>query len=332
MDWWLPRTRPARTMGTRTMLAVAICAGLSGWACDSAAQTPAVTQPVTIDSARLMTDLRALSADSMEGRRTGTPGGERARRYLDRAFAGTGLAPVGGEFRHPFGEGGEGGEGGVNFIGRIAGRDTSRVIVLSAHYDHLGIRNGQIYNGADDNASGTAAVLEIARHFAHTRPAHTLLFVAFDAEEQGLRGARAFVAAPPVPLQAIAIDVNLDMVSRNEKGELWVAGTRHSPFLRPFAEHLAADAPVTLRIGHDSPGTGSDDWTDASDHGPFHDAKIPFLYFGVEDHPDYHRPTDDADRIEPQFYIHAVETILSAVEALDRDLDRLIPRPPRPPR
>ena len=315
--------------GMKTMIAVAlaICAVMSGYACDSAAQSTTVAARTTIDTTRLMADLRALSADSMEGRRTGTAGGERARRYLDRAFRSTGLAPVGSGFRHRFGDDADASAGGVNFIGRIAGRDTSRVIVLSAHYDHLGIRNGQTYNGADDNASGTAALLEIARHYARVRPAHTILFVAFDAEEQGLRGARAFVAEPPVRRDAIAIDINLDMVSRNGRGELWVAGTRHYPFLRPFVEKLAATAPVTLRIGHDSPGTGSDDWTDASDHGPFHEAKIPFLYFGVEDHPDYHRPTDDADRIEPRFYGHAVETILAALDGIDRDLDRLIPRP-----
>jgi Zn-dependent M28 family amino/carboxypeptidase len=319
----LRRTRIARSPATLVLaLAIAFPA--------SAQVTHAVPPSATIDSGRLIDDLRSLSADSMEGRRTGTPGNERARRYLDRAYAEIGLQPIGGSFRHPFNMQGRDGAAitGVDFIGRIPGRDTSRVIVLSAHYDHLGVRHGDIFNGADDNASGTAAILAMARALKDKPPAHTVLIVAMDAEEQGLRGAKAFIADPPVPLSRIAIDVNLDMVSRNEKGELWVSGTYQNPFLRPFAESLVAGAPVSLRIGHDTPGTGSDDWTDASDHGPFHDAGIPFLYFGVEDHPDYHKATDEFDHIEPQFYVNAVETILSAVRKLDGDLDRLVPKRP----
>jgi hypothetical protein len=116
------------------------------------------------------------------------------------------------------------------------------------------------------------------------------------------------------------------MVSRNEKGELWVAGTHHYPFLRPFVERLAERARVKLQIGHDLPGTGTNDWTTASDHGPFHAAGIPFLYFGVEDHADYHRPTDDPAAVEPDFYVRSVETILEGVRSLDRELDTLVPR------
>jgi Zn-dependent M28 family amino/carboxypeptidase len=271
----------------------------------------------------------------MDGRRTGTPGIEKARRYLDRAFMDAGLEPVGVSFRHPFGEGrgapadtsgGQAGEaGGANLVGRIVGRDTSRVIVVSAHYDHLGERNGQIYNGADDNASGTAAILAIARALDGTTPEHTILFVAFDAEEGGLRGARAFVTDPPVARARIAVNLNLDMVSRSDKGELWVAGTHHYPFLRPVVEAAGDSAAVQLRLGHDLPGTGSDDWTGASDHGPFHAAGIPFLYFGVEDHADYHRPTDDFERIQPGFYVRAVETVLAALRLLDRQLSGVIP-------
>lgn len=280
-----------------------------------------------VDGRRLMADVEALAADSMEGRRTGTEGNERARRYLERAFTEAGLQPLGDSFRTPFPLRSQDATPlqGVNFIGCIAGQDSSRIIVISAHYDHLGRRNGSIFNGADDNASGVAALLEIARAFRTQPPQHTLLFVAFDAEEMGLQGARAFVANPPLPVERIAINVNLDMVSRGDKGELWVAGTHHYPFLRPFVEELAARAPVTLRIGHDLPGTGTDDWTTASDHGPFHAAGIPFLYFGVEDHRDYHRPTDDASEIEPTFFARSVETILEAVRSLDRELDRRVP-------
>ena len=286
----------------------------------------AAAQASPIDRDRLIADLRDLSADSMEGRATGTPGSEKARRFLDRAFAATGLEPVGDGFRHPFEIRRENGAvTGVNFVGRLAGEDPARVIVVTAHYDHVGVRDGEVFNGADDNASGTAALLAMARALAGTTPDHTILFVATDAEEGGLRGARAFVADPPVDRAAIRLNINLDMVSRNEQGELWVAGTHHYPWLLPLVDSLAAAAPVTLRAGHDVPGTGSDDWTSASDHGPFHAAGIPFLYFGVEDHADYHRATDEFEKVEPDFYVRAVETVLAALRAADRRLAEVEP-------
>jgi Zn-dependent M28 family amino/carboxypeptidase len=204
----------------------------------------------------------------------------------------------------------------------VPGRvQADRYIVISAHYDHLGTRGDTIYNGADDDASGTAALLALARHFARRPAEHSLIFAAFDAEEMGLQGARAFVAAPPVPREAIALDVNMDMVSRNSAGELYAAGAHHYPALRPVLEQVAAGAPVKLRLGHDAPGLPpGDDWTQSSDHGPFHASGIPFVYFGVEDHPDYHKPTDDVERIDPGFYVRAVSTVLSAVNALDAAL------------
>lgn len=281
--------------------------------------------PPAIDAAQLLTDLRNLSADSLAGRKTGTPGSEIARSYILRAFRQVGLEPFGGSFTQPFAFTGrrDGAEyRGVNIVGSIEGaRHPDRYIVLTAHYDHLGTVGGQIHNGADDNASGTAALLAMATYFREHPPAHSVVFAALDAEELGLQGARAFVQSPPVPLEAIALDVNLDMVSRNEKGELYVVGTFHYPFLKPFVERVAPRARVTLRLGHDRPDQpGIDDWTGASDHGAFHAAKVPFLYFGVEDHPDYHKPTDDFEKIDPAFYTGAVEAILGVVLELDRGL------------
>ena len=316
-------TTPFRNVlraSTLAALAALIAAGAAG------AQA---TRTASIDAAALLGDLRTLAHDSMEGRRTGTPGNEKARRFLDAAFARAGLKPIGPSFRHSFtiaGRAGGQAVDGINFVGRITGTDTTRAIIVTAHYDHLGRRGDDVFNGADDNASGVAALLALARVFAVEPPQHSIVFVALDAEEGGLRGARAFVAQPPVPVMMMALNVNLDMVSRNEKGELWVAGTHHNPSLRPFIERLAETAGVTLRIGHDVPGTGSNDWTSQSDHAAFHAAGIPFLYFGVEGHPDYHRATDDVERIEPGFFVRCAETILAAVRGLDRALDTLIPR------
>jgi Zn-dependent M28 family amino/carboxypeptidase len=210
---------------------------------------------------------------------------------------------------------------GENLVGTLPGGDPDgNVIVLTAHYDHVGIRNGVIYNGADDNASGAAAVLEIARQLSEAPLMHPVVVALLDAEEVGSWGARALLDSPPVPIERIALNVNLDMVARTD-GVLWAAGAYHSPGLRPVLEEVAARAPSTLRLGHDRAGAPEgDDWTGSSDHSAFHEAGIPFVYFGVEDHEDYHRPTDDVERVDPAELVASVRTILMALRALDHAL------------
>jgi Zn-dependent M28 family amino/carboxypeptidase len=288
-----------------------------------------------VDAAQLMADVRTLAADDMEGRGVGTPGGARARTYVEGRFIEAGIAPLGASYSHRFTfaheDTGETLEG-VNVVGLIrgvvqgdiGGGPDERVIVVSAHYDHEGIKDGAIHNGADDNASGVAAMLQIARRFAEDPPVHTLVFVAFDAEEDGHNGAGAFVADPPFPRETIALNVNLDMVSQSAADELYVAGGRHAPWLAPWLEWIANDASVTLLQGHDGADPEQDDWSDESDHGAFHAAGIPFLYFGVEDHAYYHQPTDDPETIPVDFFTRSTATIVRAVEILDAELDAIL--------
>lgn len=278
-----------------------------------------------VDIRRMMNDLTALAHDSMAGRGVGTPGSARARTFLLRRLGEIDLEPVGSGFEHPFTYDGD--SQGVNLVARIPGSGSGDgVVVLTAHYDHLGTQDGVVFNGADDNASGTVAVLEIARAIAEEPLSRTLVIALLDAEEDGLEGARAFVSAPVVPVEGIHLDINLDMVARSG-GLLWAGGAHHTPALRPILERVAATAPTTLRLGHDRPNAPEgDDWTNSSDHGPFHEAGIPFVYFGVEDHPDYHRATDDVENVVPAEYLSSVQTILSAIRALDAAL----PLPPTP--
>jgi Zn-dependent M28 family amino/carboxypeptidase len=124
-----------------------------------------------------------------------------------------------------------------------------------------------------------------------------------------------------VPQERIGLNLNLDMVSRSDKREIYVAGTYHTPDLRAPLEAVARRARIRMLFGHDRPESaagGADDWTTQSDHGAFHAAKIPFVYFGVEDHADYHKPTDTADKIDRGFFVDVAETILDAVIALDK--------------
>ena len=278
------------------------------------------------DAARLLTDLRTLSSDDFEGRDTGTPGGILARDYIASAFDSIGMEACGSDFLHQFMFVGldDSTYEGTNVIGLIPGAENPDLyLVVTAHYDHVGIRNGEIYNGADDNASGAAALVAVANHFLNHRPAHSIVIAAFDAEEKGLWGAQDFINDPCVPKDGISMNVNMDMISRSAARELYVAGTGHYPELLPLLSNLRENRPLTLLFGHDTPGTGRDDWTYVSDHGPFHREGIPFVVFSVEEHPGYHRPGDDFEYIDAAFYLDAVDVILDALVLLDRNLEAI---------
>jgi Zn-dependent M28 family amino/carboxypeptidase len=271
------------------------------------------------DAAQLLKDIEILSADDMEGRSADRPSIQKARDYVEKRLRESGLQPV----RQVFDIKERGSSEvlkGVNFIGQIKGKKAAdKYIIITAHYDHEGIEKGEIYNGADDNASGTAALFAVASYFRKHRPNHSVIFVAFDAEELGLYGARHFVENLPVKKESILVSVNMDMISRNDKNELYAVGTFHYPQLKPALEAAQKKSKIRLLLGHDDPKLGRDDWTGQSDQAAFHREKIPFIYFGVEDHKDYHKPTDDFANIQPEFYVRAVETIIAAVIGFDKE-------------
>jgi Zn-dependent M28 family amino/carboxypeptidase len=296
----------------------------------SLAFTQAPRRSDLIDAPQLLKDLQTLSADDMQGRQVGTAGGEKARAFVVQRFKESGIVPFGDSYEQPFSfaaaRGGTGSDRrGVNVVGRINGtQGSTAAIVLSAHYDHIGVRGGQVFNGADDNASGTAALFALGKYFSEHRPAHTIIVAAFDAEESGTRGSLAFVKAPPVDLASIAVNVNLDMIGRDPDDKLYAVGTHAYPFLKPYLERVAATAPVKLLFGHDDPQQrGVEDWTKDSDHYAFHQAKIPFVYLGVEDFDQHHKATDDYETMSHDFYVRAVETALRVLQEFDANLDAI---------
>ena len=268
-----------------------------------------------LNTDRLITDLEYLSSDALEGRLVGSEGNAKAREFIIQRYEELGITPFQGSLEHPFSFTRRGDEmTGVNVIGEIAGVSDS-VILITAHYDHVGIRDSLIYNGADDNASGTAGLLAMLDYFSQVKPQHTLVFAALDAEEGGLRGARA-LAEDSVFLEKVMLNINMDMISQNDKNELYAVGTYHYPQLKPVLESIETGE-VHLLFGHDRPEDGGQDWTGQSDHAAFHNKGIPFIYFGVEDHEHYHRPTDDFETIPQEFYKASVQVILNAVLAFD---------------
>ncbi len=197
---------------------------------------------------------------------------------------------------------------------------------MTAHYDHIGVRNGQVFNGADDNASGVAALLALAAHFASSPPEHSLVIAALDGEEGGLQGAKALMRDPPVPVTAMVVNVNMDMVGRDPGNKLFAVGIHQYPFLKPYVE-AAVQPPVVLAFGHDIPGHLTEgpeqDWTADSDHYVFHQAGIPFVYFGVEDFDQHHKATDDSATINREFLAGAAATAIATVRQFDAHLEQI---------
>ena len=270
----------------------------------------------------LLEDVKTLSSDAYQGRKTGTDGAALARTFLTKRLSELGLSNYGGlqHFEQPFKAKDRTGKmvDAKNIIAYIPGK-SPEIIVISGHYDHLGVINEEIYNGADDNASGVAAMLSIAAHYKKSKPDHTLVFAFFDAGELDWQGSAYFVDHAPFDLKKVLLNVNLDMISHNEKNELYAAGTFTNPQLKKYLTHTQPN--VKIMLGHDNPEFNVDDWTNQSDQGAFHAKGIPFLYFGVEDHKDYHKASDKFENIQPAFFIDAAEAILEIVDNVDKDRD-----------
>jgi hypothetical protein len=209
-----------------------------------------------------------------------------------------------------------------NVVGLLPGRDTTRVLVVGAHYDHLGLGGERslrpdervAHPGADDNASGTAALLGVARLLEARvkqgwRPEHDLVFAAFTGEEMGVVGSSHFVDRPPRPLASVETMLNLDMVGRLKDGRLMVMGTGTAAEFPALLENANRAAGFDLKISGDGYGP--------SDHSSFYKRQVPVLMLFTGAHTDYHRPTDTWDRIDEQGLWRVTRFVAALVESLD---------------
>ena len=196
-----------------------------------------------------------------------------------------------------------------NVVGLIEGRDKTlrnEVVIIGAHYDHVGVVNDSVYNGADDNASGTSGVIELAEAFSiiGKLPKRSILFIAFSAEEIGLIGSTYYTQSPIYPLKNTAAVLNMDMISRNDENDLGIVGHSCSPDLKKIVTEENEKVGFDLDFNIDNAINMI-----SSDHYPFLNRQIPALSFHSKEHPDLHQPGDDIEKINPVKMEKAVKLV-----------------------
>lgn len=289
------------------------------------------------DSAAIRSDIAYLASDRLEGRLTGTPGNDSAATFIARRYKSLKLnAPYPGYLQSFVARsaaavhtGDTAGRKTQNVVSILKGSDPAfrgKYIVIGAHFDHLG-RSTQfamdpaagdaIRNGADDNASGTAAVLQLARMLSIAKPRHSVIFANFSGEEEGLLGSQYFVDNSPVPLDSIVAMLNFDMVGRLKDDKLFVYGTGTATELPLIVDSANLRIVPALKIQGGGDGFGS------SDHSSFYAKNIPVLHFFTDNHDDYHRATDDVEKINAAGEARVVNLAFDMVKALDTRPARL---------
>ena len=284
------------------------------------------TTQAQVNPQNLQKHIDYLSTDRMKGRETGQKGSKKAASYIEKYFKKYNLQPKGEkgyrqEFMAQVRRGKATGQQrkSENIIGFLDNK-APYTIVVGAHYDHLGLGDiggsrdslgvGKIHNGADDNASGVAGLLELARHYATNsiKESYNMLFIGFGAEELGLVGSKYFTEHPTIPLDSVQWMLNMDMIGRySPENGLAVIGYGTSSAFPKIFEGLSSS--ITFNLSKDGNG--------GSDQTSFYKKNIPVLFFHTGGHDDYHKPTDDADKIDYK----AMEAILNLeIQVIDNSM------------
>ncbi len=305
-------TRPRELMAMAVVLvsAMPMCGqdnGRSDAARDVAAAEPA-DDAGSITQDLLRRHVSVIAHDSMRGRVTPSRGLDRTAAYIASQFARLELRPLGdsggGTFIQQYAIPSGGGRA-PNVVGLVEGSDPvlkGQYLVFSAHMDHVGVGQpvggDSIYNGADDNASGTAAVMALAEAFARSkeRPRRSIIFLTVSGEEEGLWGSAYFASHTPVPIDSIVADLNIDMIGRNWRDTIVAIGREHSD-LGPTVARIAAAHPE-LRMATIADPWPNENFYYRSDHYNFARRGVPALFFFSGTHADYHGPDDEIGKID----------------------------------
>ncbi len=283
----------------------------------------------SVDPTILKQYIKTLSSDSMQGRGTGSDGERMATSYIESQFKRLKLQPKGDNksyqqtFEFKSGTHGTGQPGQAHNIVAYLDNGGENTVIIGAHYDHLGMGNdggsldanpqGKIHNGADDNASGVAGVLELARYFKKNtmKEKNNFLFICFSGEELGLYGSKYFSEHPTIDFAKVNFMINMDMVGRlDTKNGLSVSGSGTSAHWETLLKKLSTDE---LPIKTDSSGMGP------SDHTSFYLKNIPVLHFFTGSHSDYHKPSDDWDKINYDGESKVLALVIKVIESGDSE-------------
>lgn len=287
-----------------------------------------------ISENNLRKDVIYLASDKLKGRGTATKGERKAAKYIAQQFKKAGLKPMGsdGSYFHNFSfkkssdphghVASDAPEVKSRNVAAYLDNGAPYTIIIGAHYDHLGLGEdhnsldtspvGKIHNGADDNASGTAGVIELARYFVNNgvREQHNFLFLCFSGEELGLVGSKKYAESPTIDLTKASFMINMDMIGRlNADRGLVVGGVGTAPNFVPLINGTKTD----LNIKQDSAGIGP------SDHTSFYLKNIPVLFFFTGQHMDYHKPSDDVEKVNFAGEVSVLEYAVQLIEALDKE-------------
>ena len=285
----------------------------------------------TFNEVSILEHVKYLSSDELEGRYPGTKGSKLAIDYIVSQFKSSKLTTYqNGSYLQPFDFSNLKNETiqVSNVVGLITGtKSKDEFIVIGAHFDHLGfggvhsgsldMNSSEIHNGADDNASGVAGIIELAKQLSYDQKSlnRSILFVAFNAEEQGILGSKFFINNFPVPREKIVTMINLDMIGRLKSLSLNVSGTGTSPIFNTILDKSSKK--YQLNIKKNPEGYGP------SDHASFYANDIPVLSFFTGGHSDYHRPSDDWTKIN----ISGLKKILNMVHDVVLQIDTIEEKP-----
>jgi Zn-dependent M28 family amino/carboxypeptidase len=276
----------------------------------------------------LFQHLRMLSTNDFYGRKIGSEGSIKAQNYIISVLEYEKIAPLDVKYRHAFSKKNLfGAVQGNNIVALIYGdKFVEQYIVLSAHYDHLGTMAGKVFNGADDNASGTAALLAIASKLAKKPLDYSVILLFTDGEESNLLGAKAFIKDHQGLVDNIKLNINLDMIAGDSK-------TNTLRYIDHGLQRLLGDDELKLinqsiktkafRFTHGfkkdrNSLTRRRNWKMASDHGVFYQEKIPFIYYGVDTHKNYHTENDDYENVNLPLYLMATNYIYQQLRLIDQ--------------
>lgn len=285
---------------------------------------------INLEPNKILHHFQFLASDTLQGRKASSRGNIKAQQYIIEQLTQLSVTPFKGKFVHTFNYGGSfSDKTGSNVIAAIEGTNASKgYIVLSAHFDHLGKKGNKIYNGADDNASGVAALLSISELLIKQPINHNVIILFSDAEEQGLKGSKAFVKENLPLLSSIKLNINMDMLAGSKTSKKLHYEYRglnklltQQDLVRFKRHHFYQELSIVKGFARNRHALNKRvNWLSASDHGSFHQKGIPFIYYGVGTHKNYHSESDIFSNTNHELLIHSSNAIYQQLLFIDQTI------------